>query len=440
MVVENTSITPDISSIPADSTSEPPIPTQEPIPTASLPIDEISSEMDIQGIRVVDDDIISHRIIGLLRNNSDFSITNVKVAIQVFNTDDELVIDDIVSTALTSLAPGSSSPFVLWLQEPPPSNARISAFVIDYSMVDFQRTDVKTRKGKITIDDNNDIHVTGEIINNTLYPVQLVSLAAAVFDMGGALLTTNSQSVFTRYLDPGEVSPYRVTMHRIGKNNTDLLEHKVYIDARIVNPEDYHNIEIKNNINHYKDRFGGFHLVGEITNYSKNKMNVGLVAGIYDSRGNVIDVSTTRLPLNSINPGESLPFDFDSWGPLSFGKDFLELAETFSVQWDPFLSWPNEINYARLKLEGKSHEIHPKYGIFEGKLINETKFDLSSVIVVVSIYDRDTETILATKGEEWITSIPPGSEYSYQIVVEYGEKINLEFVDILIDAYGTINQ
>jgi hypothetical protein len=440
MVVDNNSKVPDVTSISADSTSEPSIQTQDPIPTTSLPIDEISTEMDIQGIRVVNDDTFSHRIIGLVRNNSDFSITNVKVAIQVFNTDGELIIDDIVSTALTSLVPGSSSPFVLWLQEPPPSNLRLSASVIDYTKAEFQRTDVKTRQQYITIDDNNDIHITGEIINNTLYPVQLVSFAAAVCNTDGDLLTTNSQSVFTRYLGPGEVSPYRVTMHRTGKNSTDLLEQKVYIDARIVNPEDYQNIEINNNLNQYKDRFGEFHLVGEITNHSKNKMNVGLVAGIYDSKGFVIDVATTRLALNSIYPGESLPFDFNTWGPLSYKKGALELAETFSVQWDPFLSWPNELNYARLKLEIRSLEINPTHGIFKGKLINETDFDVSSTVVIARIYDQDTGNILATKDEEFITLIPPGGEYSYQLVVEYGESINPEFVDILIDAYGTINQ
>jgi hypothetical protein len=401
--------------------------------------DEISL-LEVLKTRIFKNDPGAYRVIGFVRNNTQQLVTNIKVEIQIFDASNQLRTTGTTQTSIISLAPGEISPFVLWTNEILPSDVYAIGSVIDYLETEFQRAEVVVRKELITIDDRNDVHVTGEFYNNNLFPILINGLAAATLDLDGYLLTADSLSVFSNYLDPGEVSPFRVTMPGPGEVNPTIMDHMVFIDARVTSPEDYIEIGINKNLNHFIDQSGVFHLVGEISNNSNNPLNVSLLAAIYDSNGNIIDASTTRLPLNSIYPGKTLPFDFDLWGPLSYKYGTIDSAERYSVQWDPVWTWASDTNYATLTITEESHQINPTNGIFSGAVANFTEFQVSSATVIVSIYDGNNGKLLAMNAKEIIEEISAGSSINYEVNLNFANSIDFESADIRIIAFGKIPQ
>jgi len=376
------------------------------------------------------------RIVGLVTNNTDYPVTNVNVHVQIFSVNNTLVFEDFAPTSLSTIKPGGTSPFVLWLTFPLQGEISITGEVIKFAKTEIRSVEVIIRKQSITMDDNNNIHVIGDILNNNLTPIEIQSFATAVFGIDGNLLNADSQSVFIQYLDPGETSPFRTTIQEPVDISLDITHYKVFVDSRITNPEDYLDIQINYNLNHYIDRFGVFHLVGEITNNSKERLNVNFVAAIYDSLGHIIDASKSGVILNSLPPGETFPIDFTQWGPLNFKKGTATLGHSFSVQWDPYLTWSSVEEYVDLQINDEAQQLNPLFGVFDGTLINATEFHLSSAIIIVSIYDQKTGYILATKTQEYVNDIPPGGSINYSLESEFQPNLNLEGVEIRLKAFG----
>ena len=423
----------------------PEIPPSEPTPanispgdsTPVFPIEDISS-LYVFNIKIIQDHPEPNRVIGLVINQTEHWVANIKVDIQIYDSNDALLVNDTTTTSINSLSSGEISPFVLWLDDTLPNEVYTIATVSDYDQTELQRVEVVIRKDSITYDDRDYIHITGELYNHNLLPIIVHNLAVATFDPDGNLSNSDSHSIYSHYLDPGEVSPFRATLHGAGGIAQDNISYKVFIDASVTKPEDFLDLEINPDLNHFVDRFGLFHLVGEITNNSEYALDTHLLAAIYDSDGLIVDVSTTRLPLFAIPNGETLPFDFNTWGPLNFKEGSIDSATAFSVQWDPYWTRHSDINYVPLAIDGKNKQIYPTHGIFSGTLINTSASRISSATVIVSLYDINTGALLAINAREIIEVLLTGISINYEVNLDFPETIDLDTVNIQISAFGKI--
>jgi hypothetical protein len=224
----------------------------------------------------------------------------------------------------------------------------------------------------------------------------------------------------------------------IGETPPDIATHTLFIDAGIVPPEDFFDIQIHEKPRAYLDGNGSFHLVGEVTNNSKKNLNVDLLAAIYDEDDKVIDASSTNLPLLSIAPGETLPFEFDYWGPMSYKDGTFESAWKYSVQWNPYLTWSNGIKYVPLSTRNQVHKLAEMYGTFGGEVVNDSGSQLTSTTVMISLYDQTIGKIIAMDYATIDSELPAGDTIPYEIVVDFDQSINSDTTDIVILAVGEI--
>jgi hypothetical protein len=321
---------------------------------------------------------------------------------------------------------------------PLPKDATLNVIVSGYDRGEPQPVDVTRRKESSIVDDRGYIHLTGELYNHNLFPIFVQNLSVGAFDSNGNLVNMDTDSVHIHYLDPGEFGPFRLTIPNSNIETQGSTEYKVFFDATRTKPEDYLDLEINEKLNHFRDKSGIFHLVGEISNESEQALSVRVLAGIYDSEGLVIDASSTSLPLSAIQPRETLPFEFDSWGPQSFKRGVPQTSHTYSVQWDPYWTLPNEINYVNLEIIGGTQQFNPGKGIFSGSITNTSSFQISSFTLILSIYNIHTGVIQAVSSTEFMDGLLVGETISYEVGFDYPDTLDLNTVNIQTKAIGRI--
>jgi hypothetical protein len=402
----------------------------------SIPNSEILPSVEILEISATRSREDFYRIVGLVKNNVNHSITDIKLLVRVFSMTNSILVEEIALISLSTIQPGGISPFILQIGIDLPDEFRLEGQIVEFNESKIEKVDVTIKKQFTIVDDNNNIHVTGEILNNNLFPVEIQNLTSAFFGQDGRLINIDTDSIYIHYLDPGEVSPFRITIHGAAGSELEDIQIQCYADAVDTNPEDFFDIQIENTPNHYVDRLGKFHLVTKIRNHSKVPLTINFMAAIYDPGGQVIDVAIPELPITSLIPGESFPLDFSQWGPLNTKSGTTELMESFSVQWDPHLTWQSELEYIDLQIKEGERLIMPSHGRFEGTIYNKTEYYISRPFIQVSLYDKNSGKILATNSQEYNVEISPGGSIDFYLETEFGLNLNFDEVDILLKVKG----
>ena len=435
--VSLTELLPTSAELPIESTE---IPAESPAidgPESEDASTEISP-LEVVMVHSYTDNYGSYRVVGLVKNYSGQAAEDIEVEIEIFDAGGLSLHSDIARAALYTIAPGEISTFALWVSENLPGAEYATATVVDHSVGEIERASVEIRGSVVTVDDDGDVHVTGELYNSRGDPVHINGLAAATFDADGGLMTAKDYSIASRYLDPGEDGPFRVTMIGPAEKIANITEYQIYVDAEYTAPEDYYDLIFSEPTNNYVDTNNTFHLVGEITNNTEEYLKVDLLAAIYDEEGNVIDVASTSLPIYSLEPGETLPYDFDDWGMLNYKDGAIDDASTFSVQWDPYWTWISEVEYVDLPIQNENSEFDDSYGRFTGEIVNDSGLLLSNAAVIICLYDAETGQIVAMGYESLFDDIPAGESVEYDVYLDIEPGLDIGAVEYVVTAKGEL--
>jgi len=382
--------------------TEPPI-TGDPI----IQIDQVHGFYDIyDGLNVV----------GLVTNNTDRAVDNVEIEVEVFDANDISLYTETIYMDFFALAPGETSPFSVFIFEDLPiaDDYNFAAIVVGNSVTDLERAAVDVSNSLMTFDDDGNIHLTGELVNNTDQPINMNALAGAVFNANGEIIVSESTYTMIVYLDPGDSGPFRVTMTSPNTGTADITNFKVYLDAEVAAPVDPVNITFSETVD-YLDTSDDFHLVGEVTNNSDKALNIYLVAGIYDSEGKVLDANTLSLPIRTLKPGETSPFDFTYWAVLDYSVEQRERVNNFTIQVDG--AWTSDFTTELFDLTttNDTHEFDDFSGTFTGQVVNNSGGPVDYGPVIVYAVDKQSGAIVAMNYTTFFEEIPDGGTYDYTI-------------------------
>ncbi|HLF91476.1 MAG TPA: FxLYD domain-containing protein, partial [Anaerolineales bacterium] len=415
------------------ATPEPVVePTEAPTEPPTTSGEEIISIDQVHGFYDIYDSL---NVIGLVTNNTSRAIDNVEIEVEIFDANDESLFVDTLFVDLFALAPGETSPFSMLIFDDLPDADNFAATVVGNSVTDVERATLDISNSLMTVDDDGNIHITGELFNNTDQPVDITALAAAVFDANGEIVASDSYNTTIRYLDPGDSGPFRVTITGPDSGTADITNFQVYIDSEFTDPIAPFNIAIGDAYN-YLDTFDNFHLVGQVTNNSDTTWNVRMVAGIYDAEGNVLDAAYVDLPINALAPGTSSPYDFDFWGPLASTSDLFDQGDSYSIQVDAYWTWENATELIDLTTANDAKEFGSFGGTFTGQVVNNSGGPVDSVVVVIYMTDNETGEIVATGDTYLFDEIADGSSVDYTVYIdpEEGFDINSAQYFIIVKA------
>jgi len=258
----------------------------------------------IKNLNAYQDRFNNWYVVGLIINNTDQTVENVEVQVQVTDISGQSLFSEITSASLFTLAPDETSPFRLDIFEDLPEADDFSAVIVGQKTAEVTRPQIETRNTSMIQDDDGDFHVNGEIYNPNEEPIQINGLAAATFRQDDNLITADLFNVSIQYLDPGESGPFRITMIGPGEAGEDATSYEVYTDVEFTSPEEEYDIIFSDIHNNYLDNYDSFHLVGEVTNNTEMNLGISLVAAIYNAEGDVIDASTQDVVV-PLSPGET---------------------------------------------------------------------------------------------------------------------------------------
>jgi len=275
------------------------------------------------------------------------------------------------------------------------------------------------------------------VINNGTTPVEVNGLAAALFDQAGELVTTAYVSVIKHHLEPGETGPFRVSLYAPTEQLDTLTEYEFYWDTVVAEPAELVDFTFSDFYD-YMDGYDNFHLAGTITNNGTLNMSVSLVAGIYDATGNVLDAASLSLPIYYIGPGETLPVDFDSWGPLNYTDATYDISDEYMVSVDYYWTYESYSELVTISTRDDSNTFDNDEAKFIGYVVNDSGKDLTGATVVVAIYEKGTDKLLATEYNWIFDDIANGAEAAYEVTVYLPLELDPATVDYVITAVGEL--
>jgi len=376
-------------------------------------------------------------VVGQVINNSDNVYVDIQIEVYYLDSTDQILDTITTDLLISNLHPGEISPFIILSEKEIPGLDHINSSISEFRIEDLEKGEVIVRNELLTLDTVNKFHLTGELYNGSLDPIKINSLAASLFDRNAEILSTASQAAAPHYLDPGEFGPFRVTMPTANDLNQIPTDYAFYIDAEIVPPLPYPNVLINENPNPYLDQDQSFHLLGEVTNNSERNLFVNLIAGIYDANGDVLDASSTSLPI-SINPGETLPYEFFEWGLMSFNKNDNYQAVKYSVQIDLFPSPDTNTEYFLLKTQDDVYSFDGYVGTFTGEIINNSGQPLAQTIAIVLVYDKLSGQIIGVGEQVFQTNFKDGDRIRYEITIDLDKNYDPDLIESTILAKGRI--
>jgi hypothetical protein len=214
----------------------------------------------------------------------------------------------------------------------------------------------------------------------------------------------------------------------------DLTKYNLYSDAIAISPTSTYDISISETHEKYQDTNGDLHLVGSVTNNEPKPLNIYLVAGLYDKDGNCIDANVVYLPL-PLNPGETFPYDFTSWGAVDYAQGAYEAVADYQISVDWLATFEGSPTI-KLTTQDDWNDFDGSISRFIGAVVNNSGQDLDSALVSVSLVDKLSGKLIATNLNFVSEALPKDASAPYQVYVYPPNDVDPQIIDIQIFALG----
>lgn len=407
-------------------------PTDEPQPTEEV-VEPTGEGVEIVNSRSYVDNYGYVHVVGLIRNNTADPVTNISLEVAITDENGETILRDGEEpvdtaegyTSLYTIAPDNETPFDYWTFVPEGMEAaEYTVEIASYDEGDIDRGELDLQNAQMIADSDGNLYFSGELVNLSDQPVLVNSFAGAALDDDGNVLAADYTFSMNRYLYPAgsendyDRTPFLVTLDGPADEATQW---SAYWDADIADEQDGLGIDLEVT-NSFYDDFGNLHLVGLATNTSNDPLYVSLVAGLYAEDGTVLDASTSSVPVY-IQPGSDAPFQFQYFANVNYNDDQSELVDSYTIRVDRY--WSYEPSFDTVELESSNEDVTlpDSSGIVEaaGEVTNSSNEDLSSIVVIVAIYDGDTLV-----GMEWTSLYPDGDAYAPGDTAEFDVSVYLD--------------
>ena len=161
--------------------------------------------------------------------------------------------------------------------------------------------DVLIENDQKYIDDNNLLHIVGEIVNYTDKPISQIEISATTFSSTNSKITTINSNTPSHTIMPGMKTGFDILFSEKDPNVVSYYE--LNFNYKIASAKNQ-VIEITSS-EISRDSLDNLAIVGTITNQGEITANmINVVATLYDRDGNVVTVSKTQTQPDFLKPGD----------------------------------------------------------------------------------------------------------------------------------------
>jgi hypothetical protein len=194
--------------------------------------------------------------------------------------------------------------------------------------------------------------------------------------------------------------------------------------------------------NSYIDTYGTY-LLGTLTNQGTTQISPALIGGLYGPDQTVFDATSLNVPLY-VNPGETVPFDLNSFQLTS--SMTAEQASALEKTVQPDLYWTFATDYEVEALEAENVKL-AQDGFdwrVSGSVANSSDQNLSSISAVVEILDENGQvmatnstTIYPPDGSE---QVDPRQSNAFSVSIYVPEDWDLSSNDYRVILQGIVSE
>jgi len=161
--------------------------------------------------------------------------------------------------------------------------------------------DVLIENDQKYIDDNNLLHIVGEIVNYTDKPISQIEISATIFSSTNSKITTINSNPPSHTIMPGMKAGFDILFSE--KDPGFVSYYELNFNYKIASAKNQ-VIEITSS-EISRDSLDNLAIVGTITNQGEITANmINVVATLYDRDGNVVTVSKTQTQPDFLKPGD----------------------------------------------------------------------------------------------------------------------------------------
>ena len=161
--------------------------------------------------------------------------------------------------------------------------------------------DVLIENDQKYIDDNNLLHIVGEIVNYTDKPISQIEISATIFSSTNSKITTINANTPSHTIMPGMKAGFDILFSE--KDPSLVSYYELNFNYKIASAKNQ-VIEITSS-EISRDSLDNLAIVGTVTNQGEITANmINVVATLYDRDGNVVTVSKTQTQPDFLKPGD----------------------------------------------------------------------------------------------------------------------------------------
>jgi len=161
--------------------------------------------------------------------------------------------------------------------------------------------DVVIENDQKYIDDDNLLHIVGEIVNYTDKPISQIEISATTFSSTDSKITTINSNTPSHTIMPGMKAGFDILFSE--KDPSLVSYYELNFNYKIASAKNQ-VIEITSS-EISRDSLDNLAIVGTITNQGEITANmINVVAILYDRDGNVVTVSKTQTQPDFLKPGD----------------------------------------------------------------------------------------------------------------------------------------
>jgi len=161
--------------------------------------------------------------------------------------------------------------------------------------------DVLIENDQKYIDDNNLLHIVGEIVNYTDKPISQIEISATTFSSTDSKISTINSNTPSHTIMPGMKAGFDILFPE--KDPSFVSYYELNFNYKIASAKNQ-VIEITSS-EISRDSLNNLAIVGTITNQGEITANmINVVAILYDRDGNVVTVSKTQTQPDFLKPGD----------------------------------------------------------------------------------------------------------------------------------------
>ena len=161
--------------------------------------------------------------------------------------------------------------------------------------------DVLIENDQKYIDDDNLLHIVGEIVNYTDKPISQIEISATTFSSTDSKITTINSNTPSHTIMPGMKAGFDILFSE--KDPSLVSYYELNFNYKIASAKNQ-VIEITSS-EISRDSLDNLAIVGTVTNQGEITANmINVVATLYDRDGNVVTVSKTQTQPDFLKPGD----------------------------------------------------------------------------------------------------------------------------------------